>query len=684
MNKLSGYIIILLSMLCAACVQPAPVPADSLIIGIGITNNTLTIGGAKGATATFNITSKLDWEILDTPGIVYTPASGAAGENIKITATATEANNSLQQRKLGDVVFRLSRTRFTGIEAYQEPQIVIAQEYAEQILLPSEQGKSLSISFNCNTDLVDIKSIGDIECTTPSSNIVSNKYSFKVSTTKDNLTMSTSSAGYICFMVDGIEQGKIEVKQEPAIIFDRSSILVNGNAQSTLEMKIGTPFNFSVSTSSSAFTVTKGSAQNITITTTQQNATPEQRNIGQLQITLVDNPACVASIDVIQRTAYSDKAILFYFLGTALNSFFESNLKMVEQLAANNILEQNNTRILVFKQTSKNSGTVFEVRYDQGLSKVIRETLKVFDLPTIYNTEMIQSIFTFMASQTPTKEHSIIFGAHGKGWLPKSDTRSRTLSTSSLASYEDLWIPAPGSIMVRHMGDNQYTRLDTHEIAAAIKGAGFKPEYIIFDVCYMANIESLYDLKECTNYILASPCEVIASGMPYNQIIPQLINSNATKTKLDTVAKLFIDYYNQTQTGIYKSACAAVIDCSEIDALAEATKKVNASLKEVDPDSIQYYDGINTSLNPTHIFFDIEDYAIKSCTDKAALDAFMAQMDKCISGQFHTDTYYSAYNNKANPINYYSGITTSAPIVLDSASAYIDEWKQTAWYKATH
>ena len=200
----------------------------------------------------------------------------------------------------------------------------------------------------------------------------------------------------------------------------------------------------------------------------------------------------------------------------------------------------------------------------------------------------------------------------------------------------------------------------------------------------MSNVESAYDLKDVTDYILASPCEVMASGMPYNEIIPIMISDAPLKERLNGSAKAFVDYYTNNKTGIYSSACSAVIDCSELDNLATAAKQANAALVNVDPQTIQFYDGISASRNPTHIFFDLEHYVTLSCTDAAAVTAFTEQMARTVSGQYHTKTFYSAYNNLANAINYYSGITTSAPILNVAGSAYKEEWKQTSWYKATH
>ena len=38
----------------------------------------------------------------------------------------------------------------------------------------------------------------------------------------------------------------------------------------------------------------------------------------------------------------------------------------------------------------------------------------------------------------------------------------------------------------------------------------------------MASIETLYDLRHAVDYVVASPCEIMAAGFPYDRILPHL------------------------------------------------------------------------------------------------------------------------------------------------------------------
>lgn len=680
MKRLALYFILLLTTLFTACVTLEPVPKDSLSVLSGISNNTLLFDGQQGSQATFSISSKLPWEILDTPGVTYSPSSGEAtpeGERTVITATINQPNNTLQVAEVGDVIFRLSRTRFTGIVARQNPQIIIAQ--SEQIEIDPEQNEYSTVEFECKSSELSVSGEGFVTCSVVAGS-KPNKYTLSVASTKDNLTAENATAGYVSFSINGTRQeGKIAINQRPAIVANRSRMTINGRRGSTTPFTIETPFDFTVTSSSPSFTATKGADNEVILTATESNNGAEERKLGVLTLTLTANPKCSVDIEVWQRTNTAKQAMLYYFLGTSLSSYYESNLRMVEQVAAKGTLDD--CRLIAFLQSSRNAGEMFEIVYDKGLDRVLREHIGDYTLPAVYNEDMVHQILADMIANAPATEYGLFIGSHGKGWLPKASSRGAT-TYSTFAVDKSIWTPAPGAAMVRHIGDSDNTQLNITELAQAIVRTGHKLNYMIFDVCYMANVESAYDLRECADYILASPCEVMASGMPYNEIVPIMAGEGAVKTRLESAAKAFVDSYSK-EDSIYSSACSAVINCNELDALAAAMKRVNGSLQAIDHKTLQAFDGISPSSNPTHIFFDIEDYVTKSCTDAAAVSAFKAQLAATVTGQYHTKTFYSAYNNKANPINTYSGLTTSAPITLDSKSAYIEEWKNTAWAQIT-
>ena len=66
------------------------------------------------------------------------------------------------------------------------------------------------------------------------------------------------------------------------------------------------------------------------------------------------------------------------------------------------------------------------------------------------------------------------------------------------------------------------------------------------------------------------------------------------------------------------------------------------------------------------------------CGSTALKGDFNRQMEKTIIHKYTLDSYYSAYGKSGKyDITSFSGINTSAP-----AKVYVNDYKQTAWYKA--
>lgn len=141
-------------------------------------------------------------------------------------------------------------------------------------------------------------------------------------------------------------------------------------------------------------------------------------------------------------------------------------------------------------------------------------------------------------------------------------------------------------------------------------------------------------------------------------------------------AESYYLYYRDEYTSDSRCGSIAVYDCSEIEALRDATKEIVKSAKEeYDTHNLQTYEG-----QPSHYFYDFGEWANVVATDDAALQSFNTQLNKTVIAKFTLNSFYTAYGSYGTrPINVevYSGVTTSAPSeVLNS------HWQETEWYKS--
>ncbi len=683
MRNLLKYIAIgTLILNCAiACTKSNPAPQGSLTINSGIDNNELIVNGMEGNSVEFRITAKMAWELLPTTGIQFTPTSGEAATDIKITATSQQSNNSLDRVRLGDVVFRLGTTRFVGITAYQAPQIIFKESDLRTISIGANKGAQTICDFTCPTSDFDVKTTGELSATISVTDATKGQYRLIVTSQADNASNDTATIGSVSFTVKGVEQrGKIDVVQQGAINFDRSRILMNGKVGSEHTLAPLSPFACTVSTTSSNFAVQCNADNTITLTTVRQNDTNEECLAGTIVVALRDYPSCRTEIDVWQHAAQCKETLLFYYLGTSLRSYFLTNLDMVERALDE---QPSSKRIVTLLQTSANRAELYELYYDRFDKVTHRNFIKEVTLPATYTASMLADVWGEMMSVAPAKEYSLIVGSHGLAWIPKESTSPNApLSAEAFAEY---WRPLPQSDMVRFIGEgNARTHINTTEIAEATSMLNMAFRYIIFDACYMSNIESAYDMRNAAKYILASPCEILARGLPYDHIVPIMLGDDETQPMLDRVAKCFVDEAMAAETGRI-SACTAVVKCDELEALATSFKKVYKSIAaNFDISNLQAYDGINAWSHPKHNFFDLMDFAKQGCTDSKALATFEKCFDSCVSARYHTPSFYSAYNNDMNDILRYWGVTTSLPILCDQSGPLdtVEKLQQTAWYKA--
>ena len=330
-------------------------------------------------------------------------------------------------------------------------------------------------------------------------------------------------------------------------------------------------------------------------------------------------------------------------------------------------------RFIVFLAESSAKANLFELKYENGECKKI--ALKSYDVPAFITAEGITGILKEVVSRSKTSRYAMIIGSHGMGWIPAS-LGSR--STDSRPHWEE-----EGSL-TRYFGDRTSGSLtDIATLEQGIAGAGLHLEYMLFDDCYMSNIETAYELKAVTDYLIGCPTEIMSYGFPYH-----LIGEHLTGTvDYAGVVEGFYQFYSNYTSGNkpYPYGTVAVTKCSELGALAAAMKNINRNFifDDTKLGSIQPMDGGTTADRVK--FFDLGDYAAKLCTDATLLADFNAQLVRTVPVKEHTPEYpvgdLSAPNGlRTIPIRTYSGITVSDP----SRNSETVAKTTTAWWKATH
>ncbi len=168
-----------------------------------------------------------------------------------------------------------------------------------------------------------------------------------------------------------------------------------------------------------------------------------------------------------------------------------------------------------------------------------------------------------------------------------------------LWSHSDGWVTPTNSIDNRSFGEDRGYSMSIPDLASAVTGQDFS--FIYFDCCYMANVETLYELRNATPLIVASETELPANGMPYDQNLPIFCANNVDLKK---ACENTFNYYNDNESPKWHSCSISLIDTRHLEQLASISRSIFASGATLSADYIPQ------QLQPSapYFLYDFPDY----------------------------------------------------------------------------
>lgn len=380
-----------------------------------------------------------------------------------------------------------------------------------------------------------------------------------------------------------------------------------------------------------------------------------------------------------------EQTLLMYFPwsgndsgSTGLLSHFLTNIDDMEEAIRYNAPE--GCRVLVYlveRKVETGIGGATNTYFEGSLQelkarggKVERVQLTSYRDPDMTEAEQIARLLKDVQAYAPAPRYAMTIGCHGMGWIPATATKA----VSREGAEREYW-EYEGVEQTRWFGGmTAEFQTEIPTLAEAIRRAGMKMEYILFDDCYMSSVEVAYELKDVTDYLIGSTSEIMAEGFPYTEIGALLLG----EVDYEGICESFYQYYMERSS--YPCGTVAVTVCRELEALAEVMKRINAASEELTASElsrVQVLDGYDPCR-----FYDLGDYVNFYCKDAALRGEFERQLERAVPAAFrrHTPTFYSMTSGETE-INAFSGITTSDPSL---SPLVVDVKGSTAWWKATH
>jgi hypothetical protein len=360
-----------------------------------------------------------------------------------------------------------------------------------------------------------------------------------------------------------------------------------------------------------------------------------------------------------EQTATDGHTVVLFFPWT--DNLYTALLENIADIKEAMAAHPSNTRVLLILATSSNSGRMSELACNNGTCS--ETVLKTYTSWSFTQKDNIRSMFNDAAAYVNASSYSMIIGAHGSGWLPKQSYPNKHKAFG---------------------GTSTATKINIETLDSAIVESGLRHlEYLCFDDCYMANIETAYRLRNATDHLIASTSEIMAHGMPYSDVWTYL--SSATPDYQGIVS----GFYNFYSSYRMPYGALSVTDCTQLDLAASAMKQLNMLMTQygLQPSdfSPQMLDGFTYN-----VFFDMKSYTDLVCealqakgvdTSTLAINTLYSSIitAHCCTPCLYSD--YSTATNKTFAVSSNCGITISDPSVNNEVTPYMES---TAWYEATH
>ncbi|MCH5328767.1 MAG: hypothetical protein J1E02_07080 [Coprobacter sp.] len=342
-----------------------------------------------------------------------------------------------------------------------------------------------------------------------------------------------------------------------------------------------------------------------------------------------------------------DRTVLVYLLANNdLSNDLKTNVNAMISVAKKGVVNEGN--LLVYLDDTSGESSLYRITA-KG-----REIVKEYGERNSATREVLREVIDDVTTMYPAKEYGLIFGGHGSGWMDNSKTEK---------VYRSMEKTGIGLPLTRAFGTDGGNWMNLDDMAAGIPDKTFR--FILFDVCYMAGVETAYALRHKTDYIVASGTEVMGAGYPYSRIIPLMF---LLSLNLEDICDVFYEYYQG------KNATTGVIDCRELEALAAVIKEVRNQYPEryasVSSDrSLMQQFGRNGYKN---CFYDLSDFMLRVIGDDEELQQEYNEQMALTVPYMKSSSYFLEL-----PIKTYCGLSTYIPLPGEINDFYDNlEWSK--------
>ena len=276
-----------------------------------------------------------------------------------------------------------------------------------------------------------------------------------------------------------------------------------------------------------------------------------------------------------------NRTVLIYIAGdNSLAEFINSDLQ--EIIEGSKSISNNEHRLMAFIDKRGEKPYICEITLGE-LKKV-----KTFDQElNSGDPQTLQTALKWVMDFFPSLSYGLVLWGHSDGWILRNDVVENRAPRRAFGI------------------DNTAGRswMDIPQMATALSSLP-RLKFIFADCCAFQCVESAYELRNCADYIIASPAEIPGEGAPYHTVVPAMFD------KADDFYKGIVDaYFDQTSYG-YKLPLS-VVKTDEMENLAFTTKTALSSFVPNLENSGRYPDVEGLIYYYDHTQFDMQDFMLR-------------------------------------------------------------------------
>lgn len=317
------------------------------------------------------------------------------------------------------------------------------------------------------------------------------------------------------------------------------------------------------------------------------------------------------------------------------------------------------SRLLVYLD-DREQPRLLEINSQEG--KVVLET-RIEENST--DPATFEEILRHVTTQYPSRRHALVMWSHGSGWIPPA--RNNTIGIDNLTNSLN----------------NRGSELEIADMRQALDNLNLHFDYIMFDACFMQCIETAYELRHNTDYIIASPAEIPGDGAPYDKIMSCMMNPSEENCK--RLVDIYFEDYMYSD-----GAILSLVKTSCLDTLLQETRQLCGNYYnlayELNTDGIQPYCSFTHYSSWKPEYFDMAS-VMNRMLNAADYDTWYQQLTQAVISRHSTDHWLSifeGYSFSPNVIDpdHLAIVSIHVPNEkYDLNTTYNEAIKKTQWYK---